>query len=454
MCSDIDLTSNRLIRQDIQKPGTIKRIHGKGSYRLSLYGIILAMPLKTEILDKVLKNFLNAEEISELDKIFSRNVSEKKEKIPLTEPNIKQIDVEATSSKQRPSQIDLLIAFTKNRISKFKLAELLVYTGEVLISQGEFDLAYEVYSNVLEIASTEPDLENLQAYSLLALGDVSSRQAHWKDSIIYIRRAKNIFEREKDYKGCARCENLLGTIYGDKSDIKKTRFHLEKSLSYLNPKKDLSLVGIVEINLGIIESVQGNQNAALTYYKRALVKFEQIKDYRRIGELRNNLGMFFINKGDHNSALKEFDISISIYPRAKFLPTLAISYLSKAYIYTKLKDYQLANAFAEKSMDICLKINDRISIAELYKTKGIIEREQKNYKVAKNYFLASLKINKELDNLMNQAETYFEMGLLYQDQGNKSAAINSWEKSLRYYIKINNAKMAAKIKALIKSSKS
>ncbi|MHB8578420.1 MAG: tetratricopeptide repeat protein [Ignavibacteriaceae bacterium] len=410
------------------------------------------MSLKIAILDKVLKNFFEAEEISELDKILSGDVSE--EKIHLAQSRKAQIDTKTGSSKQYYLQIYLLIDFAKNRMSKFKFAELLVYIGEVLIAQGEFNLATEVYSNVLKIARTEPDLENLQAYSLLALGDVSSRQAQWKESISYIRRAKMIFEKEKDYKGCARCENILGTIYGDKSDIKKTRFHFEKSLSYLNPKKDSSLIGIVEINLGIIESVQGNQNAALTYYKRALVKFEQSKDFRRIGELRNNLGTFFINKGDYNSALKEFDISISFYPMAKFLPTLAISYLCKAFIYTKLKDYQLANAFAQKSMDICLKINDRISIAELYKTKGIIEREQNNYKLAKKHFLTSLRINKELDNVMNQAETYFEMGLLYQVIGNKTAAINSWEKSLRYYIKINNTKMAAKIKSFIKSGKS
>ncbi|MHB1686706.1 MAG: tetratricopeptide repeat protein [Ignavibacteriaceae bacterium] len=408
------------------------------------------MPLKTEILDKVLKNFFDAKDISELEKIFSGEISSKKSRTQLSASHRKQLKAN-TVSKHHPSQIYLLITFAKKKLSKFKLAELLVYIGEVLIAQGEFNLALEVYSHVLKIAKTEPELENLQAYSLLALGDASSRQAQWNESVAFINRAKKIFEKGKDYKGCARCENLLGTIYGDKSNIKKTRFHFEKSLSYLNPKRDISLIGMVEINLGIINSIQGNQDDALAYYKRALTKFEQLNNSQRIAEIRNNLGMLFINKGDYNSAISEFDFSITAALKAGFLQTtLAVSYLNKAYIFSQLKDLKLASAFAEKSMEVSYKINDKLSIADLYKIKGIIERERKNYKLAENFFLTSLRINKEFDNAMNQAETYFEMGLLYQATGNKPGAVSSLKKSHRYYTNINNAEMAAKMKSFVK----
>ena len=71
-------------------------------------------------------------------------------------------------------------------------------------------------------------------------------------------------------------------------------------------------------------------------------------------------------------------------------PTLGLSYLSKAYIYTLLHDYQLASAFADKAMEVCNRLNDRLSIADIYKIKGIVERSLKNYSAAENYLLCRL----------------------------------------------------------------
>jgi len=403
------------------------------------------MTLKVKILDSVLKSFFDEKEISELKKFLSNKA------ITRSKAGIRK--TKSVSSKYK-QQIETLISYAISKLTKQKQAEFLFYLGEVLITRGEFDYATKIYFHILKITGKEKELESVRAYSYYTLGDIFSRQAKWKESINYTRQAKKIFEKEKDYKGCSQCENLLGTIYGDKSDIKRTRFHFEKSLSYLDPKTDFNLIGAVENNLGIIYSIQGSHNDALIYYKRALTRFERTGNHRRIGELRNNLGMYFINTGDYASALNEFDISISVHNKAEFLPTLAISYLSKSYIYTLLKDYRFAVAFLEKSKSICTKINDRLSIAELYKIKGIIQRDQKKYTLAEKSFRTSLKINIEYDNKMNQAETYFELAFLYLEKNNYYRAIDCWKKALKYYRKINNDWMISKIQLLIKANRS
>ena len=147
--------------------------------------------------------------------------------------------------------------------------------------------------------------------------------------------------------------------------------------------------------------------------RRALVIFEQTHDMNRIAELRQNIGMLFTQKGDYNSALYEFDKGIVLSNEQGFLSKLGIAYLSKAFVLTQLKDYPLASVFASRAMEICSKLNDRLSMADIYKIQGIIEKNQSNYKLSENYFLTSLRINQELSNNLNKAETLYELGKLY-----------------------------------------
>jgi tetratricopeptide (TPR) repeat protein len=238
-------------------------------------------------------------------------------------------------------------------------------------------------------------------------------------------------------------------LYGEQGDLKKALNHFEKSLSFLNTSKNNALVGMLEINLGIICNMQGNVDQAFTYFQRALVKFEQTQSINRIAEIRHNLGMLFTQKGEFDSALTEFDKSISLSAEAGLLSKLGISFLGKASIFIQLKDFNLAAGFADKAMEICYKLNDRLSMADIYKVKGVIERFRGNLKLAENYLLTSLRINQELSNALNSAETLAELGYLYVHMGQNNKALENFLSALDYYKSINMSGMVKKLKDAI-----
>ncbi len=90
------------------------------------------------------------------------------------------------------------------------------------------------------------------------MGELYSRQAQWSLSFYNIKKSKALFEKQNDFSGIAKCENLLGTIYGDLGDLKKAKTHFEKGLSLIEGKKDIALTGKIEINLGIVNNIQSN----------------------------------------------------------------------------------------------------------------------------------------------------------------------------------------------------
>lgn len=408
------------------------------------------MPTIVNIIDKLLQSYFQPEQISEYKKMLAKNsVPKRPFKSSLNKPTKNQLDSEIAPTRNYHANVNFLITFAESKLGDQKFIELLLYLGEISISQGELGTAAEIYNHVLNLIKDDSRQENVMAHSLLALGDISSRQAEWEKSISFITKANKLFEKQKDYKGSFRCENLLGTIAGDRGDLKKANRHFEKSFTYLRKKKDDALIGMLEINLGILNNIQGDYDSAFMYYQRALIKFEQLQDFRRITEVRHNLGMLFTEKQEFQAALSEFDLSISSALKAGYLPTLALSYLSKAFIYTQLEDYPLANAFADKAMEICFKLNDRLSIADIYKIKGIIERKVKNYKGSENYLLSSLRINEELENILNQAETSYELGVLYFETGKKDEAHMHLKFALEYYKKQKASSMISKIQLLL-----
>jgi tetratricopeptide (TPR) repeat protein len=163
--------------------------------------------------------------------------------------------------------------------------------------------------------------------------------------------------------------------------------------------------------------------------------------------------MLYTQKGDYYSALSEFDKSIALSIEMGFLSKLGISYLSKAFILTQLKDYPLASVFANRAIEICSKLNDRLSMADIYKIQGIIERNLSNYKLSENYFLTSLRINKELSNGLNEAETLYELGKLYIDMNQKNMGLQVFKSSLEYFRNINSSGMVSRLKLAISQLK-
>ncbi len=403
-----------------------------------------------DIVFRILTNFFSKKQITEFEELLKRSsVKKKSPQVSFPASEKEQLNSNAERKSEFNAKIELLITFASERLQSIKFIELLLYLGEICISRGELETASQIFDRTLVQVEKFPSLENIAAYSMLALGEVFSRQAHWDKSISSINQAKKLFDKHKDLRGLAKCNNLLGTIYGDRGNFKKARNSFESSLNFLNPRTDSALIGMVEMNLGILSNMQGKHDEALFYYQRALIKYDKLKDMRRISQLRHNMGMLHAQKGEYQAALKEFDGSIAIAIKADYLPDLALSYLSKAFVYAQLDDLPLAQAFADKSMDICYKINDRLSIADLYKIKGIIERKLKHYDMAESYFMTSLRINSELGNPLNQAETLFELGILYIEVKMKQKAVKQLKSALTLFKKMETAFMVKKINDLL-----
>jgi tetratricopeptide (TPR) repeat protein len=409
--------------------------------------------INREHLKNLVRNFFTKSDIVEYLKNYF-DQWDKKEKVQreISAANKKQIEFVFDDAAFR-TQVDILITFAQSKLTSTRFLEFLQALCQQIIAAGNFSYAIEIQEKIIELNKSENSFIGITANSHISLGELYSRQALWRLSLKNIRAAEKILKEINDSKGIAKCENLLGTIYGDLGDFNKASQHFENCLSLLNKQSsedgEKILRSKVEINLGIIHNILGRFDLSISYLKRALLSFEDTNDWKRIAEIRHNMGMALLKKNEIKQAIAQFDKSINAAIEAGFLPSLGLTYVSKAYTYTLLKDFALAEAFTDKAMDICSKTNDNLSIAEVYKVKGIIQRYLLNFDLAESFFLTSLRINKELGNKLNEAETYYELGMLYKDIKRKKESDGCFKNALSYYKKIKDYFDAKQLESML-----
>jgi len=339
-----------------------------------------------------------------------------------------QLKIDNHQSKDRV-RIDRIITFSQQRLNPEKFCKFLNELAHICLSEGKMDLASEIFRKSNKLTNDN----HTKAESLLGLADVFSCRAKWTRSLETIKSAQSIYKLLADDRGLARCENILGTIYGELGNIIRAKKHFLTSLSLIDRNKDLELAANVYSNLGIVSNIQGYTSDSINHLNKALTIYNKLGNYKNASEANLNIGIVNLDSGDFNAALAALDSAIETAKIGHFISTLCISYHVKAQVLIKLNDFYSASEFANQALEMSHDLDDRITVADIYKVKGIIERHLENYTASETYLLNSLRINENVNNELNVAETSFELGLLYEKMKDSPLKNSYLKKSKEYY---------------------
>ena len=396
-------------------------------------------------LNELLKHYFNDEELKELNcRMYSPEISYDKVSAKINEFYRNQLNISLDNNSDRFT-IDRTITFSEKNLSGDNYFDFLVKLGHVCLAGGKLNFANEIFRKIKKNSNSE----SIRAEALLGMSDILSRRADWAKSLQLIDEASIIFNSRSDNKGLSKCENLRGTIFGERGDFDNARHYFVNSLALINPGDDLETAANLETNLGIIENIQGETEASITHLNNALNKYMLLNNQERIAEIKVNIGMVHYEAGQFNLALHSFDDTIEIAKLNGFYSILSAAYLNKAQTLIALGENNYAYDFAMMAHELGTSIDDKITIADAYKLKGIIARINGDFIASETYLLTSLRINISIENTMNIAETSFELGILYQERNeviNRNTYLNN---SLTYFKKINAKSKAKKIESML-----
>jgi tetratricopeptide (TPR) repeat protein len=385
-------------------------------------------------IEGLLSNYLGKKDAEGFSKKLEKvNVSEAKKSKKLFTRSSDQVNSIITEGAKGRELIHSIISFAQERIEEEFLFKLMHDLSQLMIFKGEFDIATEICEDLIVKIGGNDNYSSIEADAYLALAKIAWSQAYWELSIGYVQKAYTFYQIKGDHHGYAKCENMLGTISGEQGDVLEAYDHFKKGLDCLSHADDVSLRSMFEINLGILQNMQGEYTKAMWNYKNALNKCIQLKDTRRIARIRHNLGMLYTQMKDYQAAIEEFDASISVSLEYGYLSNCAIGYIGKAYIYTKMNNIGLAEAFTDKALELAYKINDTLSIADVYKIKGMIQGNLENFELSAEMLENSLRLNEDFENKMNFAESSFELSKIYSKTKRNNEAEELKKSAVGYY---------------------
>jgi tetratricopeptide (TPR) repeat protein len=150
--------------------------------------------------------------------------------------------------------------------------------GESFLQTDNLDKAEETFQKIITIHS-EINSEVRLAYDLLNIGaSLGYIGGEFNQSLEYLHKGLDIFEKLNENYGIALSTNLLGWVYQFKGELDQAIKYSQRSLTLFKEfEKDLLVIWPL-LNLAAVYKIKGDFISANTYYQDCLAQSEVCRD--------------------------------------------------------------------------------------------------------------------------------------------------------------------------------
>jgi tetratricopeptide (TPR) repeat protein len=191
-------------------------------------------------------------------------------------------------------------------------------------------------------------------------------------------------------------------------------------------------------NLGLMERMRGNLDAAEQYLKDSLAIQQEIGYMREIANLYSSLGGIEKDRGNLNAAEQYLKDSLAIMQDLGDKQGMAISYGNLGLIEQLCGNLDVAEQYLKESLAIKQDLGNKQGMAYSYNNLGLLERARGNLNAAEQYLKDSLAIRQDLGNKQGMASSYGNLGLIEKTRGNLDAAEQHLKESLAICNELGN----------------
>jgi tetratricopeptide (TPR) repeat protein len=302
-------------------------------------------------------------------------------------------------------------------------AECHVGLGSALAGLRQFDLAKQNVQRGKELSEAARDMSQLPRVSqVLGLieyyqGNFSAAREHFLEGY---RRVQEFGHPDLSLAGILLMN--LGNTYGDIGDYTEAARWYREALTLLEPTQDLHRIGAVHVHLGITQRERGNDTAALEHFLRAEHIFELLEDVRLLAQARTSIGIMLLERGEVDEAISHLENSLQIKERvgddpgrARTLTELARAFTAKQAFSDAEKALTEADRLAKKAQDATEGARIQLARARLHRGMGHLADATRHYRQAITAF-ESLEMRSDLAHACN------DLGELLIEQKHPSEA--------------------------------
>ncbi|HEX5724939.1 MAG TPA: HD domain-containing phosphohydrolase, partial [Longimicrobiaceae bacterium] len=196
------------------------------------------------------------------------------------------------------------------------------------------------------------------------------------------------------------------------------------------------LLAVVEQNLGILEDIGGDTEAALARYRRALAVVEHAGDPRAAAMILSNIGLALAALGDPAAAEASFDRAAGIAAGLDDERTLAAVELNRAELLLERGALAEARRAVDRAHAIATRMGSRWRLAQAHRCYGILHREAGEPAAAEEHLARAVELARAAGDRLVEAEAESERGILHFRGGDNRRALRSLNRAHRLYTEL------------------
>ncbi|MBT4851004.1 MAG: tetratricopeptide repeat protein [Candidatus Marinimicrobia bacterium] len=324
----------------------------------------------------------------------------------------------------------------------FEIVNISIQFGKIKKAEGVLKSLFSLYRSFIN-KKTNADSHAVYGDIFLSKNEYESADTEYKKSLA-------IYKELGSAQGMASVINSMGILKmesGAQYIDAITDFREAKTIARRNNIKSEFQNAI--LNLSNVSIMMGNYEEARENFESLLPDLREDDDLDMLARVHHNLSIVNKFSGEYDEASANLKLSIDISRELNDIPLLALSYLEKAEISYRMKDYHSSADLATTAFHLFHDIGDKVSCGDIYKILGMINSDMDQDNLAESFFNTSLKINKQYHFPLSLGETLFEMGEHDYKRGNIDRAKENYQNAKTAFVEINaNKKLSVVEKRL------
>ncbi len=315
-------------------------------------------------------------------------------------------------------------------------AQALLVRGGELERAGKAEQALEVLLRALGLVSGQ-DHQPLTA-------DLLYKTAVLRTRLGQTDAAEELFHQSLeaatwcDYvKGQAWAVNGLAIIAQRKGDTTLADSQFRRARRLATIASEHRLLGILEMNLGVIANIRGDLDSALIHYEKSLASFSRTDDLEATCWALNNIGML-------QTDLRRFDESDATLTRGLKLAKKmgdrvmeGMLELNRAEALVGLTRWRRARQGCRRAIKLAEARGDTLQQAQASKFLGVVERGQRNLVASVETLERAADLAEQAEDRLLGAEIVREMGDTWIAMGDVAGARVAFGNALQRFVALD-----------------
>ncbi len=303
-----------------------------------------------------------------------------------------------------------------NNLQAYSLIQL----GNIFRDRGIFDSSYNYYKQAETVMHQKPDLF-YQSIVKMNLGRYYLILSKPDSALLEVSEALRLRESMKDPSMLPDVWILVGNCYREKYDLNEAERYYNKARSAAPSSSSVNEQYLV--NLGEIYFSRGDFQKALKNWTEVLAYNRKLNDKFELARLLYRMGEAFEEQGYYVLAIESLSKSLAIAEESSYQYLGAEVYYELAWVFYRNMNLTLASQNIEKAQVVFKRVKQELRLSSCLNVKGLIQMKKGNFDSSLYYHQLSLRERTRIGDKVALSSSLFNIGELFANRKEYTKAL-------------------------------